>query len=536
MGANDMTGKAKTGTKKDSSSVIDGFANLTARMGYGADNLLSRGGYAPTNVTRNRQRLDAAYRTSWVVGVLVDSVAEDMTRAGIEITGSMEPESISTLQKAMTRRGLWSAYLELLKWSRLYGGAIGVINIDGQDLETPLDPETISKDSFLGMPIYDRWAVTPSTMELVKSGVSMGLPMFYTLNAAGGSIKVHYTRVIRSIGIQLPFEQAQMEDYWGESVVERVYDRLLAFDTATMGAANLIQKAHLRTVQVKDLRGILAAGNKAEENLIKMFSYMRLLQTGEGLTLLDSEDKFEAHSYTFSGLSDMILQFGQQVSGATGIPLVRLFGQSPAGLNSTGESDIRMYYDNIMSQQESRMRDGLSKLLDALYRSLFGTPPPDDFDFEFSPLWQTSEKEKTEIAKLNAETVSMALDSGIIDQKTALQELKQASAYTGVFSNITKEDIDEAEAEEPPDGESSVDPNFGASNIGSTVAEVSMNGAQVAAMVDIVGQVAQGLIPRDAGINMLIAAFPVTKAQAEQIMSTAGKSFKPEVVPSGKAF
>jgi len=285
--------------------------------------------------------------------------------------------------------------------------------------------------------------------------MDFGLPMFYDVisdvtTGQVSNVRIHHTRVIRQIGVQLPAYQAITEQMWGESVVERMYDRLVAFDTATSGAANLIQKAHLRTVQIDKLREVLAAGGKAEENLLQMFHHMRMLQTNEGLTLLDKEDTFQAHSYTFSGLSDMILQFGQQIAGATGIPLVRLFGQSPAGLSATGESDLRMYYDNVASQQESRLRDGLMRVLQVMHQSLFGTPAPQSFDFDFVALWQTSSKEKADISTAVTNTVVAAFNAGIISADVALQELKQSSESTGVFSNITQEEIDQAKTEPPP--------------------------------------------------------------------------------------
>lgn len=436
---------------KTENETSDGFANFAAKMGCGADNVFSQGTYTRTNITQDRIKLENAYRGSWTVGAMVDVVAEDMTRAGINIIGGIDPDKAAALQKDLTRKGAWAALLEWIKWSRLFGGAIAVIGIEGQDTATPLDPSSVAKGKFTGLAVYDRWSVNPSTNDLIKSGRDMGLPKYYDINTGGEPLRVHHTRAIRGIGIQLPFYQAQQEQYWGESVVERCYDRLLAFDTATAGASNLIQRAHLRTVKINGLRQIFAAGGKAEENLIKMFGYVRAMQTSEGLTLLDTDDEMSSETYTFSGLSDMMLQFGQQVSGATGIPLVRLFGQSPAGLNSTGESDLRMYYDSIFSQQESRIRDGLAKVLDIDYRSLFGVPPPADFDFEFKSLWQTDEKEKADIAKAVTESVISARDAGVISEAVAMKELKQSSSYTGVFSNISQDDIDGAAVEEPPE-------------------------------------------------------------------------------------
>lgn len=442
-------------TNTQTATTKDGFANLTARMGLGAQNVLSDSTYIFDLLTRNRMKLEAMYRGSWIVGAAVDAVAEDMTRAGVNIKGSDDPEAIQQMQSKLTRLGIWHSLLETIKWGRLYGGAIALIVIDGQDPATPLNVDTVGKDQFRGLKVFDRWQLQPSLQNMVLEGMDYGLPEFYDVisNIATGQVsnlRIHHSRVIRQIGIQLPAMQAMTEEWWGESVIERMYDRLVSFDAATSGAANLIQKAHLRTVQIDKLREVLAAGGKAEENLLSMFYHMRMLQTNEGLTLLDKEDTFAAHSYTFSGLSDMILQFGQQIAGATGIPLVRLFGQSPAGLNSTGESDLRMYYDNVAAQQESRLRDGMMKVLRVMHKSLFGVLPPDNFDFDFVPLWQTSTKEKADIATSITTTVATAYEKGIIDQTTALQELKQSSESTGVFTNITEEQIEEAKMEPPP--------------------------------------------------------------------------------------
>lgn len=442
-------------TNTQTATTKDGFANLTARMGLGAQNVLSDSTYIFDLLTRNRMKLEAMYRGSWIVGAAVDAVAEDMTRAGVNIKGGDDPEAIQQMQSKLTRLGIWHSLLETIKWGRLYGGAIALIVIDGQDPATPLNVDTVGKDQFRGLKVFDRWQLRPSLQNMVLEGMDYGLPEFYDVisNIATGQVsnlRIHHSRVIRQIGIQLPAMQAMTEEWWGESVIERMYDRLVSFDAATSGAANLIQKAHLRTVQIDKLREVLAAGGKAEENLLSMFHHMRMLQTNEGLTLLDKEDTFAAHSYTFSGLSDMILQFGQQIAGATGIPLVRLFGQSPAGLNSTGESDLRMYYDNVAAQQESRLRDGMMKVLRVMHKSLFGALPPDNFDFDFVPLWQTSTKEKADIATSITTTIATAYEKGIIDQTTALQELKQSSESTGVFTNITEEQIEEAKMEPPP--------------------------------------------------------------------------------------
>lgn len=451
----------------------DGFDNFISRVGLRNDNSLSGGTYEFNLITRNRIKLEAAYRGSWIAGVVVDAIAEDMTRAGLEIHASKDDGDVRKIQSAISRLQMWQSICETIQWGRLYGGGLGVIQIQGQDVSTPLDIETIGQGQFQGIVVFDRWMVNPVIQEPIDSGPDMGLPEFYEIvnspdegaSASRGPTsidgeRVHYTRCIRGRGIKLPYFQAITEQMWDESVLERLWDRLISFDNATMSSASLIDRANLRTVQIDGLREILGAGAEAQAGLYAQFDMMRTLQVNEGLTLLDKEDLFASTAYSFAGLSDMMLQFGQQLAGATGIPLVRLFGQSPAGLSATGESDMRMYYDNINAKQEATLRNPWETLLKVLWMSELGKAAPDDLTFGFKPLWQMSATDKANNAKTTSEAIIGAYDSGVTSRKTALTELRDASVDTGIFSNISDEEIKEAEEDEPP--EPDVDPGAAA--------------------------------------------------------------------------
>lgn len=458
--------------------TTDGFQNFSARIGVSArgdcgteDNLLSKGHYEFNLVSRNRLQLEAAYRGSWIVGQVIDTFAEDMTRAGIEITTNEDPEKVTELKKQFSRLQIWQSLCDTIKWGRLYGGCLAVLQIKGQKPETPLDIESVGEGDFIGLAVYDRWQLNPVLGEIIQSGPDMGLPGFYDIvlgnnlndpsqgpdgmkaDSPTGQVRVHHTRCVRTIGVKLPFFQAITEMMWGESVLERMWDRLIAFDTATMSCASLINRAQLRTVGIDGLREILGAGGKAQEALIAQFEYMRQIQQNEGITLLDKEDTFASTAYSFAGLSDMMTQFGQQVSGACNppIPLVRLFGQSPAGMSATGESDIRLYYDGVLAKQEACLRGPLDDILKVMWRSMTGDAAPDDLMFDFTPLWQMDATDKANIAKINTDTVIEAHQEGAIDTATMMKELKQASGDSGLFTHITDEAIEEAENEEPPE-------------------------------------------------------------------------------------
>lgn len=438
-------------------STGDSFTNFLAKLGANTQNLQSYSQYSLSPfVTRNRIDLEAAYRSSWLVGQVVDTVAEDMTREGVTINSELPPDDIKLIQSTFIDLAIWHEISNTIKWARLYGGAIAVILTEGADYEKPLNINAVGKGRFKGLVVFDRWMLDPSFGDLVTEiGPSMGKPKYYRIlpgmPALSGQ-KVHYSRVIRFDGIELPYYQRLTENLWGLSVVERMYDRLVAFDSATQGASQLLHKAHLRTIQVKGFREALALGGATESAVVKQFNYIQLLQTLEGLTVLDGDDRFEVHPYSFSGISDVLMQFGEQISGATGIPLVRLFGQSPAGLNSSGESDLRNYYDHINKLQESQMRAALVKLFDVVGRSVLGKSLPKDFEFEFNSLWQLSDTEKGQIASTDATTIASAYGAGLITKKIGMKELLQSSRVSGRFTNITEEDIESAK-EEVPAGE-----------------------------------------------------------------------------------
>ncbi|MBB9111340.1 DUF1073 domain-containing protein, partial [Escherichia coli] len=129
--------------------------------------------------------------------------------------------------------------------------------------------------------------------------------------------------------------------------------------------------------------------------------------------------------------------------------LVRLFGQSPKGF-STGDADLANYYDRISSLQERRLRLPVRRILDIMHRSELGKPLPDDFTFEFNPLWQMSDVDRSTVALNTTNAISTALGDGLMTLKAAMTDLRENSDVTGIGASITDEDIENAEDEAPP--------------------------------------------------------------------------------------
>ena len=217
--------------------------------------------------------------------------------------------------------------------------------IDGQDVESPLDVNTIGKDQFKGLYVYDRWMLKPTNTDLVTEiGPHFGTPKFYTPVGEAPVYrgkKIHHTRCMRMDGFELPYFQRSAEAGWGLSIVERIFDRLQAFDSATTGGAQLIYKAYLRTLKVEGLRKILAAGGALQAAFQKNIEAIRAMQASEGITVIDAADDFQTHTYSFAGIAELINVSAQQVCGALQMPMVRLMGEGAGGLNANDDGALR---------------------------------------------------------------------------------------------------------------------------------------------------------------------------------------------------
>ena len=441
------------------SRALDAFSNVLARLGAGTPNLLEGTEYSLQRMSRDFNTLNALYRESWIVRRIIDVIPADMLKNWITITSGLDPDVEKRLSLTLRRTQLIDKLKRGMQWGRLYGGALGVMLVkhQGYDLSQALQLDWIMPGDFAGLLIFDRWnGVNPSS-ELIEdiSDPDYGYPKYYTVTdpAGGGSVKIHHSRVIRFTGNTLPLWEEIAEMQWGASVVESIFDELRKRDNVSWNIAQLTFMANIRVLKMQDLGQLLAAtDNESQAELLRTLEAQNMLLNNMGMQVMDAADGLETHQYTFGGLADCYQQFIMDISGAAEIPVTRLFGRSPSGLNATGESDLQNYYDMIAEKQESYLRPILNKVLPPFIISTLGSLP-DDFDFEFDPVAEPSDKERADLAKCGTDNVVAAYNAGLISQRTALKELKQQSERTGVWTNITDEDIERASDSVEPPGE-----------------------------------------------------------------------------------
>lgn len=455
----------KAGTTKPVQTA-DAFSNPLFHLGYGSQSPLEATEYPLTRMTYDYALLNSLYRSNWVVQNVVGIIPDDMLREGFTVSGAISPQYQQALDRCLRQTQLYDRINEGMRWGRLYGGAAGLILIRGQeDLSKPLDLETILPGTFAGLYIVDRWSGITPGMELVSdlADPDFGLPKYYDINMADGRtvVSVHHSRIIRFVGRELPYLEKMAEMYWGESEVEALYADVVKHDNVAANMAALTFRANVDSMEVENLDQLFSVAPSAiQQRFWNMMQAQSVLKSNFGMQLVNKGDTVKNTQYTFTGLQEIYDSMCLDLSGASRIPVTKLFGRAPAGLNATGESDLQNYYDYVDTLRESKLRPILEKLLPIIAMSVWGGVP-EDMDIQFPPLWTPTAKEVAEIAKAKAETIIAAFQANLLDQATAQRELKKLAEETSMFDSISEETIKKNEGKTFQDVTALRDPLIG---------------------------------------------------------------------------
>ncbi len=371
------------------------------------------------SLTDNPPLLTALYRESWLVKRIIDMPCEDMTRAWYELSPALPPEDLELLRALEARHEIRREITGAIRWARLYGGACALMVLRGQEdrLDQPLQPDLIAPGDFQGLLVRDRVdGVEPSlTLESDLDDPDFGYPLYYDFQTADlGHLRVHHSRVLRFTGRDLPRREEEAAQFWGASELEHIWEELQKRSSTSANIARLVFQANVTTLKMSDFGELMALGtDQQRRQVLSAVEEQNRLRNSFGLQLLSAGDTYENHPYSFSGLSEVYEAFMMDMAGAAGIPATRLFGRSPDGMNATGESDLKNYYELIGQMQERHLRPALERLLPVMAMSCWGCVP-EKLDLRFPSLMTTSPREEAEIQAQRTDTLVRAVQAGLL--------------------------------------------------------------------------------------------------------------------------
>lgn len=333
---------------------------------------------------------------------IVSVVADDMTRAWITIDG--DPEN--KIMKELSRINAKQVINKAVKWARLYRGAVVVIGYnDGQPLDQPVNWARVKGIDWIKE--YPGPRIVNVQADLVTDPASPyfeDFSYFKVFRTDGQIINAHRSRCLVFKGEPVPHLLHGINFYylyWGMSALQSVLQQIKDIQCISQGVSNLMLEVVVGKYKLSNLAQMLSGNNtEAIYNRMEIINASKSIING---VLLGEGEEYTRDQVNMTGIPDVMDRFMMLLSATSDIPMTRLFGRSPAGMNATGESDLRMYYDNVSSQQESKLLNPIEELVKRIntYVKVSGTPT-----VKFNSIWQPTQ----------SETVKMRLDQSTIDK------------------------------------------------------------------------------------------------------------------------
>lgn len=406
--------------------IGDSLTNLVSRMGTDRDKA-SSSYYAFAPLTD--EQILVAYKTAWLPRKIVDIPAFDSVRAWRD--WQAEADHIEKIEAEEKRLNVKGKVHEAKIKARLWGGAAIMLGTGDNDLSQPLDPERIGLGGLRYLTVLTRRHLSAGERETDPASEFYNKPKVYTLSTANAvQLQIHPSRLVIFHGNAEPDEDLAIQQGWGDSVLQSTMDAIKQADGTAANIASLVFEAKIDIIRLPNFMASMA-DEGYKQKILQRYTLAAQGKGINGVLMLDKEEEYESKSASFAQLPEVLDRFLQIVSGAADIPATRLLSQAPAGMNATGESDLRNYYDRLSAMQELEMEPAMARMDECIIRSALGQRD-EDIHFDWSPLWGLSEKERADIFKTKADGARAIAGTGTSPGLMPIEALSDALVNTFV--------------------------------------------------------------------------------------------------------
>ena len=183
--------------------------------------------------------------------------------------------------------------------------------------------------------------------------------------------------------------------FWGVPEYVRIKRALRECITSHEDGVKLLERSVQAIYKMKNLSNLLST----EDGENKAIQRLQVIDMARGILNsiaidVDGED-YDFKTLQMSGVKDVIDATCNMLSAVTNIPQTILFGRSPSGMNSTGESDMENYYNMVENIQKQNMKKNARIVIELVLKqgkldgSISDAPK---FKMKFAALWSMSQQ------------------------------------------------------------------------------------------------------------------------------------------------
>lgn len=255
--------------------------------------------------------------------------------------------------------------------------------------------------------------------------------------------EIHRTRLLTVVGREVPDLLKPVYLFGGLSMSQMAKPYIENWLRTRQSVADIVNNFSVWAIKTDLMKRLIAGGDELEKRLEVFTNY----KNNNGTALLDLSEEIENVSAPLGTLDSLLHASQEQIASVARIPLVKLLGIQPSGLNASSEGEIRAFYDWIKAFQEQILRVPLTTIMHFVMRHLWGKVD-EDITFTFKDLWQLDEAGRSAVEQTEATTDDTYVAMGAVLPEEIRKKLarKKDSPYAGL-------DLDEPLPEPPGIGE-----------------------------------------------------------------------------------
>lgn len=455
----------------------DAWVNAMSGLGTARDKA-SQGKFTPS-ILLTEMECEWLYAQDDFARLAVSAIVEDSMRPGFKVVKKEledeDPkdtnEKIAQVEAEHKRLKTHSNVKAAAIWGRTYGRGGLVLNVTGggsltreltpgsvKEIKnlTPLTSRDYTQARLYGNPLEPMYG-EPELWLIQRQGA---------YGAATNSATIHESRIIPFGSYLTPPTVKAMNHGRDLSALQALYDILMKVSGGFDGVCSMLTDISQGVIKMRGLISAVASGKSAQiAERVALADSMRSVCRALLLDA-DGEDFQMVERGTATGTGDILDRLWLRLAAAIRMPVSRMLGQDPAGLNATGEVNKTWWYDLCREYQRDELTPPLEQLTQTIVGYLLPDEDPECWSVEFLPLEESTPTEEATLQKTVAETDNIYLAAGVLlPEEVALCRFGKGK-WTGGYDNLdmsAREDGLEAEQEKLAQGSSSgpIDPITG---------------------------------------------------------------------------
>ena len=190
---------------------------------------------------------------------------------------------------------------------------------------------------------------------------------------------------------------------------------------------------------MKNLANMLAT-DAGEDKVLQRLQVIDMARGILNSIAIDTDgEEYRYENLSLSGIKDVVDATCNMLSAVTDIPQTILFGRSPAGMNSTGESDFENFYNMVENIQKQNMKKNTRTVIDLILQQgvVEGRiQQKPKYKVKFAALWSMSEAEQANVDKtkadtehVKAQTEQVYMENNVLDPTDVRNSLAKEGRY-----------------------------------------------------------------------------------------------------------